>query len=554
VPGGLLLIVGVLPVGVTYVCNPNMRVYSAHGFMHTSIVYEIMNGHLPPSNPLLAGERLLYPWGHHAVVALVCSAFQIAPPNAFAAINVVALGLTLLLVFHTAGRLGYDRSGQILAVVLSVFGLTCFNKGPIADVFYRIPRPDFLANMVGRGTPPLEKFMNVNSMPLGILAFTLFVYSLIGLVTSPERRLRWCGGIAASALCGALFYQFLFLALGASSAATCLVLLAWKRRAALANVICIGLSTAAGTALASPFLLLLSSAGKSEPANISMALNEHFLLINCAQYLITVLPLGLVILMKRTALVRLYQTRPAATVMLITVIGTTALLFLGISVRANEYKFLAVNCVATGILGAACLRELFRSSTAMALGVTALFMLPVSSDLVNRWRPALWSVPDDYCIEGKYLKYKDPGKQELYTWISTHTPTDSVLIDSERSIPIFAQRQLYIGVDGPEPVASEGERQVDGWALSSDFIIRMVKGYEPGMVTKRQEVVGEVLDANAGRLRDETFAEIAQAHPQKHVYLVARKQALRDRYKDDPRFHKLFENECAAVFGLTSVH
>ena len=83
----------------------------------------------------------------------------------------------------------------------------------------------------------------------------------------------------------------------------------------------------------------------------------------------------------------------------------------------------------------------------------------------------------------------------------------------------------------------------------SDAIIRFVKGYDPDVLLRRREVVGEVLDGS-GRLGDEAFTALAQAHPKRCVYIVAREQALRSRYEEDPRFRKLFENACAAVFGL----
>lgn len=62
-PNWVFLSLGILPLVFIFLWTPNNRIISAHGLWHTSIVYQIMNGNIPPGHPYLAGEPLLYPWG-----------------------------------------------------------------------------------------------------------------------------------------------------------------------------------------------------------------------------------------------------------------------------------------------------------------------------------------------------------------------------------------------------------------------------------------------------------------------------------------------------------
>ena len=51
-----LLLLAALPLVLLYLWNPNFRVYSYHGLLHSSVVYQILNGFVPPDCSLLAGE------------------------------------------------------------------------------------------------------------------------------------------------------------------------------------------------------------------------------------------------------------------------------------------------------------------------------------------------------------------------------------------------------------------------------------------------------------------------------------------------------------------
>ncbi|HVP57161.1 MAG TPA: hypothetical protein VMU02_03600, partial [bacterium] len=79
IPKIWLVALGVAPVALIYVLNPEFRVYSFHSFMHAGIIYQILNGNIPPTDPLLAGHAVAYPWGGHLIAAGLSRVFDITP-------------------------------------------------------------------------------------------------------------------------------------------------------------------------------------------------------------------------------------------------------------------------------------------------------------------------------------------------------------------------------------------------------------------------------------------------------------------------------------------
>jgi hypothetical protein len=43
-----LILAGIAPVVIVHVVNPSFRVWSFHSLLHGGIVYQILNGNLPP--------------------------------------------------------------------------------------------------------------------------------------------------------------------------------------------------------------------------------------------------------------------------------------------------------------------------------------------------------------------------------------------------------------------------------------------------------------------------------------------------------------------------
>jgi hypothetical protein len=118
------LLLGALPLLFIYSWSADNRISSSHGLWHASIVYQIMNGSLPPNNPLLGGEPLFYPWAHHAVVAGISQVLRLSPSYVFALMNLGLLLFTILLVYRASRAVCPDRVTNLFAVFLSIYGLT----------------------------------------------------------------------------------------------------------------------------------------------------------------------------------------------------------------------------------------------------------------------------------------------------------------------------------------------------------------------------------------------------------------------------------------------
>ena len=89
-------------MALLYLWSEDLRVVSTHGFLHTSIVYAIVDRGAPPECPLLAGEPLYYPWAHHQLVAWLMEGLRLSPSTGFAVLNVLALaGTKPRLLAHT---------------------------------------------------------------------------------------------------------------------------------------------------------------------------------------------------------------------------------------------------------------------------------------------------------------------------------------------------------------------------------------------------------------------------------------------------------------------
>ena len=125
----LLLILGISPLILIYAVNPKWRFFSAHGLMHTAIVYQIGNGTITPNNPFLGGEPLYYNWGYHSLAALLTRVLNLAPSYSFALINIISLVLAMILVYKISRQLVKNEWLNVLSVIIAIFGFTIFSLG-----------------------------------------------------------------------------------------------------------------------------------------------------------------------------------------------------------------------------------------------------------------------------------------------------------------------------------------------------------------------------------------------------------------------------------------
>jgi hypothetical protein len=95
---------------------------SAHGFHHSAIATQIMNGIFPPENPGMGGARLNYHWGFHAFIASISLPAGFPPLRVISVLNVVSLFFILCIAYKSADYLGFAEGYRYL-LPLAMVGL-----------------------------------------------------------------------------------------------------------------------------------------------------------------------------------------------------------------------------------------------------------------------------------------------------------------------------------------------------------------------------------------------------------------------------------------------
>lgn len=175
---------------------------SAHGFHHSSIITQMMNGIFPPENPGLGGEKINYQWGYHAFIAINAVHLDLTPLRVMNIFNIISLFLIISIVYRIGILIGFRQSHAVL-LIFAVFGLMrsdsiiFFLKGLITNGFGNTLKVvdalsplDILQKWIlGNGAPwfdrrmlYLSKFYNANNMPVGIFLCMAYFFVLFKII------------------------------------------------------------------------------------------------------------------------------------------------------------------------------------------------------------------------------------------------------------------------------------------------------------------------------------------------------------------------------------
>lgn len=176
-------------------------VISAHGFHHSIIATQILNGLFPPENPGLGGIPLGYYWGYHALIAVFSSSVEFHPLQVIALLNIISLFLIFCIAYLTAKIFDFQEGYKYLlplaliglmrcdAIIFFINKMLSGSLMSLSSVELKGMRPlDVLQNWVWGGGAPwydrrlffLNKFYNANAMPIGILLnFSFFFLFLM---------------------------------------------------------------------------------------------------------------------------------------------------------------------------------------------------------------------------------------------------------------------------------------------------------------------------------------------------------------------------------------
>lgn len=435
------MVVALSPVLAIYALNPNNRVYSAHGFLHAGIAYEIYNHGIPPVHPYLAGEPLLYSWGHEALAAWTMRLLQVSPFKAFALINVVSLALVVVLAWRVARRLFDHPMADACAVFMGIYASTFSLPWLVME---KITDPLRFELIHPRGVPALEKFTNVNGTALGVVFFLLWLLALIRILE--QRRVWPFGMLMFTSIAGCAFFyppMLMGLVCGTFGAGAGVMLCEPMRRTRRDLSILLGTSAIAGAALVlmRPYLGLISS-GFS--ARVSV-LDPRFMFESARNLAYLALPTLLLIWCFRRRLLERVHRVPLLAVAWAA--ATHAAMYLVLRQPAmTEYKYLVMAMIGMGLLGGVCLAFTWerRNRTLFWVLGGLLFVNP-TYEVVRKLRYGAHRKVI-YAEEGTDVHYKGSKQAgQLYNWIRQYSPEDALFIDDTGLTPIFGQRRLFMG-------------------------------------------------------------------------------------------------------------
>ncbi|HIJ71852.1 MAG TPA: hypothetical protein HPP87_10890 [Planctomycetes bacterium] len=510
-----------------YKLNPNNRIYSFHGFMHAGMVYQILNGDVPPSNALMSGEMLPYPWGFEYITARITQLFNISPFYSFAIINVISLVACMILIYAVSRLLIKNKDANILSALIAVFAITIGNHY-LLDSLKHIG----LAQAY-RGVPAFVKFSNINGIPPGLVFYLLFLYSIIKIFI--DKKILPAAPLFLLAVVGVGFIYPQFLpGVIAAALASCLVNMIFRTmqdrgNCILRSVIATALLITA-CAILYPYLTSITSGVKGQ----MQFFNFKTLLMNAAIYLVICFPVLLLIFLNRKHLARNTDRRVLLTIVTVTVATLACYLCIHLT-WTNEYKFSMLSMITLGILGGVAFRLMAQwCKKSVVFILLLLFIFPAFNNIYTRLR-YFDSFEPPYIEKDEYIYSKNAEENQLYEWIRNNTDTDDVFIDTEPLLPVLAQRRLYIALD----------RQVQGRAVRSpgygfllmDFF-RLICGYERKLIAERTGIVYTIYTSNLDLTTAQKENLFAVANK---VYVIVRKAYIRGKFNKSG-FEKVFQS------------
>ena len=519
---GTLVILGV------HLLNPNNRVYSSHGFMHAGLVYEILNGNIPPSNPFLGRMPLLWPWGYHFLAAGFVWSLNVSPPWAFAIINLLALHGIVFLVYRTSGLLIGDSRANIFSVILSIFTVA-FVDWKIAGILDR----SLGVFVESKATPAFARFTNSSGMPLGLLFYLLFIYTVLLIFNRTEKWRRLLIVLLISILgTGFFYFQMLPGLLGSFGAFFLFKLYCLcknKTRSGTFKLFGATATVALGCLILLPYALPLTGGAKGKLSILTPSWIWH----NVTSIFFVSLPILTLILISRKHLKHRVALQPLHDFIFLT-LGVSATYICLHFPENNEYKFLSLAMSMLGILGGIALA--FHCNGKMKY-IVLILMLILSNSFFRDVK---------YKLRKKYseLSYREAGRKilmpgeegQLYEWLANNTPGDIMVVDTELKVPFLAQRQLFIAQD----------KLIDGQIIRQPGIgLHMLQllfiehsGYSSDLVDYRYRILDKIYDPQT-KLNDEELTDFFLTH--ENILIVVRRQDLASRFATD-RFDLVFNS------------
>ena len=541
------LILSLIPLCILllYVINPVWRIYSDHGFLHQSIVYRLMNGEFPPSSPLLAGEPLLYLWGHHYLVAGIAKMTDLPLSWIFAFLNLIALSAALVFSYRLASQFRGRSLDGFFAALLAVVSCNVLTRGPHIELLSAgLVFADFPYRLWQYTALVIAKFYNLNSNGLGIAA--VLGWLLFSSVYLQGRSRRYLGlfPVAAAALAIGFLYPVYMLNVAATAGILVFLSVIGVVKAKPSTTLLLAVSTAVGLTVTVPYVLTVSAARAT--AAITFSDLNWFLQKVVILALAILIPAALIIF-NRALYGRLTREQPAMWSFLAIFACVSAILWPVLSQSDTEYKHLLIFTVAFGLAAAPGMTNLYLSSKRWAVLLLALLMVPFVSDWLHLMDARRWPAFQPVIERGSTLHAADPDQDRLYTWVRMNTEDDDVFIDNQLLMPVLGQRSLFIGLDQQTLARKAATAQSlkefsDGWEWRPQDLL-LQQGYDPRIVSFREKISSDIFAKNR-------ISESTAINGRANTYLVARSPPLRSALRSSSIEKRVYFSVAADIYIL----
>lgn len=452
--------IGLALVATAFVAYPlvasNRVRTSIHGMLHSAILFEALDGGVPPANPFFAGEPLRYYWTWHLAVAAPVELAGADPTIVFAAGNVAACLAFALLLGHLAVFLAartFGAAGPRVGALGVALGLLSLN--PLGALFFSKQADELGAKFSSleqlaagddvirylqalalgkddRITATLTKFFNVSSFPIALALLAASWLFAARTIERPDRGnvvlllIATAGGIALSPLTGLTGG----LAIGL---AVTLALIPALRDAPTRNHLLATAGTLLLAVLAAIPFVLFSGGDDSGSVRLGASL---------AKLLEHSLALGPAIAVALFAVIAASSRNHAGRVL---ALAGLLLLPLGVLLKFpvnSEYKLVREAAPLLGVFAAVSLdRLLARKSIATTLLATlvVLAFVPTNAIAWNAYRAsARAELPFRFTAGYFELDRNAHPIAEIHEWIRLHTAADAVLLDDHDTVRHFA--------------------------------------------------------------------------------------------------------------------
>lgn len=457
------------------VLSPRLQI-SFHGYFHAGYVYQLLNGYVPPENPILPGYPANIYWLYHALIAALVNLFEIAPPVASLGINLLAAGLAITFTAGIIHQFDLKQRGPVMAVfvLLALFGTNLF--GILHVVLVRVfqidvislflPGVAYLPEQPGTVSYYLEpmafgharlsnlwhKFLNFNGFPLGITYYTL---ALLVMVKAWPRQIRIQEAInlVVAVLGGLAFHTTtgLFMAVVIPTAA----LGAWLtcRLRPQIRVSRAGLALLLAAFVSSlPILVYVYRAAQALPMENQLAwLN----LINLFSIGLAIYPLIPFFILGAG---RAFRERDGATVFLaFTAAIGFALASVAVLPENNQYKFIYLAAIPTALVSITAIASLLDSPNGKSIlaGKVSLGVITVllSANLIyvgTGYLTSAWFQDKSFQFSGRHvLLHNDERFGDLFNWMRDNTSPETIVVvppvhKADTEVFLVAERLPYV--------------------------------------------------------------------------------------------------------------